>query len=92
MGNYSNEFSLEMVRNMWHPFNNLNGYVRDHIFPIKKGFDLGTNPRKIKHPANCCLISFVENSRKNGFSNMIEVDLDNLIKNWENKYGRYKFN
>jgi len=88
LGNFPEEFNLNKIQNMWHPFKNLKGNVRDHIYPIRAGFDNNISLEIIKHPANCQIISFKKNAIKNKYPEITIEDLYNNIKKWEVKYGK----
>ena len=91
LADYPDEFSLELAHNMFHPFKNKNGFVRDHIFPIKEGFKYNVPSKKIRHPANCKLIPFRRNAQKNMFTSMTKDDLDQKIRKWEENNELYKY-
>ncbi len=89
MGKYQEEFPLEKLRSMFHPYKNKKGYTRDHILSIYDGFNQKISPKIIKHPANCQLILHFTNSKKNKKSEITYNELINKIKLWEKKYGKY---
>lgn len=89
---YKEEFDFKLItENGWYsPSNskkpNLNGVSRDHIFSVKKGFELGINPEIIKHPANCKLMIHSRNIGKGKNCEITIEDLKNKIKKWDEKY------
>lgn len=89
MGKYLDEFDLNKIRNMYHPFKNKykETYVRDHMYSKKEGFKNNILPLWIRHPSNCRLITFHENSKKLEKSCLSKDELFNRIKDWDNKYG-----
>jgi len=65
------------------------GIVRDHMYSRKQGFDDGVFPEIVKHPANCQLITHVENIRKSKKNNDCIMNRETLfanIKSWQLEY------
>ena len=61
-------------------------YVRDHMFSVADGFKLGVDPKIMRHPANCQLITIAE-KRKKGDKSCITLDeLLERIRLWDIKY------
>jgi hypothetical protein len=54
---------------------NTKGVSRDHRLSVSDGYRLGVDPSLMSHPANCRLVTHVENQRKNSKS---EITLDQL--------------
>ena len=58
------EIKILNSEGMYHNIKNKKGYVRDHMFSKKSGFDLKVFPELLRHPANLQLLSHSENSKK----------------------------
>jgi len=70
---------------MWHPTRNPNGVVRDHILTKSDGWVNKIDPQYISHPANCRIITNLENVKKGKKSNINLLTLLELIKNFDKK-------
>lgn len=96
LSEFSSEVDIELIKKtgMYSPTNkknNLNGASRDHIFSVKNGFLLGINPIIIRHPANCQIISQLENQSKYTKSNISLKKLLQKIKLFEKKHQTNEF-
>lgn len=67
--------------------NNLSGVSKDHKISVSFGFKNKIDPAIISHPANCRVITQIENCRKNYNSNMSLDNLLILIEDFNQRYG-----
>lgn len=72
---------------VFHYKTNKNGLVRDHIFSRMDGFYLGVFPEILRHPANCQLLTRLENISK-GRNSWITINqlfelIEEYVKPWE---------
>jgi hypothetical protein len=66
---------------------NKHDLVRDHMYGRRNGFNNKVFPEILRHPANCQLISHVNNIKKSKSNNDSVISLDYLFKKillWEN--------
>ena len=87
-------FSFELVEKYgWYSAknrgDNVNGVSRDHMFSVKEGFRRLINPLLLAHPANCQLIVNRHNQSKCDECSINIEELENRIKEFDNKYGKY---
>lgn len=75
-------FDLLIKNGMYHPVNNPNGMVRDHILSRSEGYQKGYDPAIISHPANCQFITNYENIKKNSASDITYEQLLVRIQLW----------
>lgn len=68
---------------IWHPTQNRNGVVRDHIVSRKFGFDNGVFPEILRHPANCSIMLHKNNSSKGPKSGLTLYELFDKIKKYQ---------
>lgn len=66
--------------------NNPNGLTRDHMFSISNGLRLGVAPEKIRHPANCQLLTYADNLKKHSKSSISLEELEKRIVVWDNTH------
>ena len=66
-----------------YPIKNPNGAVRDHMFSCKEGFLRNIDVKIISHPANCQIITHIENCSKGIRCSITLEELLEKIKNWE---------
>lgn len=59
--------NLDLIKNlgMYHPIQNPNGATRDHMVSIEYGWRNSVDPSIISHPANCQILTNIENVTKN---------------------------
>lgn len=76
-------FDLVIKHGMYHPVNNPNGAVRDHILSKAEAYQKGYDPSHIRHPANCQFITNQENIKKNSHSDITYDQLLERISLWE---------
>lgn len=88
--NYPKWFDLHLLENHgWYTCpgikrknepKNITGISRDHIFPISLAFNIGIDPKIISHPANCNLITQLQNVSK-GSKKIITINelMDNIF-------------
>lgn len=88
---YPNEFDFLKIKYMFNPLKYKEGYiyVRDHILSVFDGFKYNINPKYLKHPTNCKIISLFENSKKNKLSLINKKELLKKIRIWNKKYPRH---
>lgn len=67
----------------YHPKKNTNGASRDHMYSVKDGWDHNVPIEIIKHPANCQIMTILENKRKGKKSSISLDKLYQLIELWE---------
>lgn len=84
---YADKFNLDLVeKHGWYSpsnkGNNLYGVTKDHMYSVKDGFVNKICPSIIKHPANCKLMLFSNNSKKNDKSSITLEELMDRIKSW----------
>lgn len=89
--NYPEEFDLDLIakHGMYSAKNkedNPNGITRDHMISVKYGFDNHIPPEIVRHPANCRLITHMENMKKNRRCILTIEQLSERIKSWDEKY------
>jgi hypothetical protein len=87
---YLDKFDFAKVNDMYHPIKNKNGYVRDHMLSRYDGFKLKIDPKIISHPANCQLITALENSKKKEKSCITLEELLSRIMLWESENASVK--
>lgn len=68
--------------------NNLNGVSKDHMYSVKEGFINKIDPEIIKHPANCQLLKYSENSIKKTSCSITIDELIDRIKKWDDKFNK----
>jgi len=68
--------------------NNLNGVSKDHMYSVKEGFINKIDPEIIKHPANCQLLKYSENSVKKTSCSITIDELISRIKEWNDKFNK----
>jgi hypothetical protein len=68
--------------------NNLNGVSKDHMYSVKEGFINKIDPEIIKHPANCQLLKYSENSIKKTSCSITIDELISRIKEWNDKFNK----
>lgn len=61
-------------------------YSRDHMVSVSEGFKQNIDPKIISHPANCRLITQLDNVRKSVDSCITIEELINRIEEWNIKY------
>lgn len=61
---------------------NLGGVSRDHLYPVKLGWENNVDPEILSHPANCELILHSENIRKRDKPALTLDELLRRIKDW----------
>jgi hypothetical protein len=76
-------FNLVIKHGMYHPVNNPNGAVRDHILSRAEAYQKRYDPSHIRHPANCQFITNLENIKKNCHSDITYEQLLERISLWE---------
>jgi hypothetical protein len=76
-------FHLIKEIGIYHPVNNPNGAVRDHILSRAEAYQKGYDPSHIRHPANCQFITNQENIKKNSHSDITYDQLLERISLWE---------
>lgn len=92
LSDYEEEFNFGLIgEHGWYsPSNsnkpNLSGVSRDHIFSVRRGFELAVDPEIIKHPANCKLMIHGENIGKGKKCDINIEELKEKIKVWDEKY------
>lgn len=93
LNEYPEEFDFLLIEKYgWYSPNtsnkpNLEGVSRDHIYPVKKGFENDIDPKLIAHPANCQLLKHSDNIGKG--AKIKEDDYLQLLKrieDWNKKY------
>ena len=75
-------YSLIAEIGIYHPITNPNGAVRDHIVSKYFGWKNSVDPEIISHPANCRIISNMENIKKGKRSDLSLNTLLESIKKW----------
>lgn len=84
---FPNEFNLkELERIGWYNADNPNGMSRDHMVSISYGWKHDIDPRIIRHPANCELLTYNKNHDKSWRSSISLRELIQKIKKWTVKY------
>ena len=68
---------------IWHPTENPNGVVRDHMVSRKFGFDNHVYPEILRHPANCYIMLHKNNSSKGPKSSLTLNELFDRIKEYQ---------
>ena len=94
LNKFANDFNFNLIgENGWYKAknngDNPNGITRDHKFSIREGFRRLINPLLLAHPANCELMTLVQNSSK---WDKCSLNLDELlqqINKFDDKYGKY---
>jgi hypothetical protein len=91
---YIDEFDYDIVKKYgWYCTDkgkeNYGGVSRDHIYSVMDGFKNKISPEIISHPANCQLIRQKDNSSKYDKSEITIDKLNEKIKYWNEKYGKY---
>jgi len=92
---FEQEFDFDLIReNGWYKAknhgDNLNGVSRDHMFSIKRGYEMKIDPYLISHPANCKLLLQCDNFKKFIDCSITEQELLERVKKWNKKYGIYE--
>lgn len=93
LADYNEEFNFGLIEEHgWYTPSNSNnpntkGVSRDHIFSVRRGFELGISSEIIKHPANCRLMIHSENIGKGKNCDIGIEELKEKIKEWDKKYG-----
>jgi hypothetical protein len=77
-------FSLLIEHGIFHPVQNPNGAVKDHILSRAEAYQYGYDPAHIRHPANCRFITNMENLKKSSSSDITYEELLERIRDWEN--------
>ena len=77
---------IELEESGWYSGKNKTGLTRDHRLSISYGWKRDIPPKIIKHPANCQLMHYHENSQKGWRSSLNYKELLDRIKIWEKKY------
>jgi hypothetical protein len=80
-------FDLIKTLGIFHPTNNPNGVVRDHIISKNYGWKHSIDPSIISHPANCQIINNYQNIKKGTRSDLFLSTLLEEIDHWESKFG-----
>ena len=75
-------YSLISEIGMFNPVTNPTGAVRDHIVSKYYGWKNSVDPEIISHPANCQIISNLDNIKKGARSDLFLKDLLESINNW----------
>lgn len=88
---YPEEFDIKLIEKygLYSPANgnnNLFGICKDHKYSIHDGFKNKINPLILQHPANCQLLLFLDNKKKNTTSSLTLVELLTRIISWNDKY------
>lgn len=85
---YPDYFDLSLIeKNGWYsPRKNTKGVSRDHIISANYGFINDVDPSIIRHPANCCLMLHLDNTKKNVKCGMTLEELKEKIKIFDRKY------
>jgi len=91
LSTYPEEFDFNLIKEHgWYSAanrgNNVNGVNRDHCVSIKYGFDNNIDPKIIRHPANCQLLTHSDNVTKYTKCSMTIEELLEKIEKWNNKY------
>lgn len=76
-------FNLISKLGMFHPTQNPNGVVRDHVVSKNYGWQHSIDPRIISHPANCQIITNTQNIKKGTRSDLSLTLLMEKINNWK---------
>ena len=71
---------------IWHPTQNRNGVVRDHIVSRKFGFDNRVFPEILRHPANCRILFHKNNSSKGPNCGLTLNQLFDKIKQYQDDW------
>lgn len=71
---------------VWHPTENPNGVVRDHMVSRKFGFDNKVFPEILRHPANCYIMFHKNNSSKGPKSSLTLNELFDKIKKYQGNW------
>jgi hypothetical protein len=84
---FPSKFNLQLIENFgWYKATNrgcnLEGISRDHMLSVRCGFEMGIDPKLIKHPANCELMQQTKNAKKRANSSITLEELLERIKNW----------
>lgn len=72
---------------MFHPVNNPQGAVRDHIVSKNYGWKNSIDPDVISHPANCQIIDNYANIKKGARTDLSIPILLERIENWKLNFG-----
>ncbi len=59
------------------------GFSKDHMFSVKQGYIEGISPTIIGHPANCQILTTLQNSSKGKKCSITLNELMERIKNWK---------
>jgi len=91
LNEYPNEFDFTLIeKHGWYSAknrgNNSNGINRDHMYSVKDGFINRINPKILSHPANCKLMTHIDNITKKDKSSITLNELLERIKKWNLKY------
>lgn len=91
LNSFPDEFDFSLIEKYgWYSAanrgNNLGGVSRDHLFSVKRAFELGVDPQIIAHPANCKLMRQPDNSSKYDKCDITLDELHERIKAWDEKY------
>lgn len=83
-------YDLLLKHGIYHPTKNTAGMHRDHMVSVLYGWDNRISPDIISHPANCCIMSPSDNSRKSSGCSMSYEQLIDRISTW-NDYENITF-
>jgi hypothetical protein len=97
--NFPEEFDLHLIelfgwytcpgRKRKNMKKNTLGVSRDHIISIAEGFQNNYDPKHISHPANCRLVTHIENKNKGTNSLISYNELLERINSWDKKYPKF---
>ena len=93
LNEYPEEFDFKLIESYgWYAPStskkpNINGVSRDHMLSVRYGFDHNIDPKIIKHPANCKLLTQHENAMKHSDCSITLEELLERIAAWDKKYG-----
>lgn len=81
---YPDKFNPDLIQKVgwYHRIKNPLGLVKDHMFSVADGSKQDIPVEIINHPANCQLLSHIENGRKSSKSSITIDELMERIKNW----------
>lgn len=95
LSDFRDEFDFDLItENGWYKAknhgNNLKGVSRDHMFSIKRGYEMQIDPYLISHPANCELMLQTDNFRKLTDCSITKEKLVERVEDWNKKHGVYE--